>query len=474
MAFVVAPRALQDDGRRRTVRRAMLSLAIGGAIVALAGDTILLAYESSTIGPLFSTFSRLLTARSLGKRWRAESTITTALVILLAWYRFRETHPSPSGPGRWLRGPWVALGAGALAVADTVAVGFGSHTGGSTTPTAGGVALRAAHLISVGAWIGGVMALAVTIAVLRRDPDPMARRAQRAVLRTFSGVATIGLAAVLVTGLLLSGAEVSTITAMLSTWYGAFLVAKLFLVGVVLLIAWCNRRALSRRLMRSPMRTIVAEATVGAVIIGLGAALAATLPARGPQFSPPATVQPSTLTANAADLLVQVSLQPNRPGTNLLTAVVSNTRRPVPAPITGVTLQLSSPYSPAQTVKTTQAADGSWSGGQLNLVPGDTTIVATVHRSGLPDAGVTIPFVINPAPAWHQPKVLSTARWTPIAQWAAIFILTVSVLAAWVGRRLAIRRRRRRRRAEQTPLAAPDPPLPFAPAAVPAGSTARS
>jgi copper transport protein len=300
----------------------------------------------------------------------------------------------------------------------------------------------------------------------------MARQAQRAVLRTFSGVATIGLAAVLVTGLLLSGAEVSTVTSMLSTWYGAFLVAKLLLVGVVMLIAWRNRRALKRRVMRSPMRTIVAEATVGAVIIGLGAALAASLPARGPQFSPPAPVQPATLTANAADLLVQVSLEPNRPGTNLLTAVVSNTRRPVPAPITGVTLQLSSPYFPTQTVKTTQAADGSWSGGQLNLVPGATTIVATVHRPGLPDASVSIPFIVNVAPAWHQPKVLSTARWTPIAEWAAVFIVTVSLLAAWVGRRRAVRRRRRS--AAQTALIAPDPPLPLAPAAVPAGSTARS
>ncbi len=471
MTFVVVPRALRHDARRKRLRRVMLTLAIGGALVALAGDTILLAYEASTIGPVFSTFSRLLTASSLGTRWRAESTITTALVILLAWFRFREAHPSPSGPGRWMRGPWIALGGGALAIADTVAVGFGSHTGGSASPTAGGVTLRAAHLISVGAWIGGVMALVVLLAVLRRDPDPNARRAQRALLSTFSGVAAAGLAAVLVTGLLLSGAEVSTITAMFSTWYGAFLVAKLVLVAAVIIIGWLNRRAVTGRLARLPMRTVTIEAAVGVVVIGLGATLAATLPARGPQFLPPPAVQPSTLTANAADLLVQVSIQPNRPGTNLLTAVVSNTRRPVPAPITGVSLRLSSAIASPQLVQTTQAADGSWSGGQLNLVPGAMTVVATVHRPGLPDASVSVPFDVNPAPAWHQQTVVSPARWTPIAEGLALLIGLIAGVGLWRARRRH-RRQRRYRPAHVAPLA-PSPPLPVVVAAIPEESPAQ-
>ncbi len=391
VAYTVVPRAFRDDSLRRSVRRSMLGVAIVGAVGALLGDTVLLGYEAISIGPLVSTFSRLLSSSSLGTRWRAESTITTALVVLLAWARFRDTHPTHDPhPTRFTRYiPWAAA---ALGIADAVAIGLGSHTGGSSTPTAGGVVLRAVHLLSVGTWIGGVIAVAAALAMLRKEPG-----SQRALLRSFGRVAAVGLTVVIASGLLLSAAEVSTITAMLTTWYGVFLMAKIVLVGAVVVLGWRHRVKVARHAGRVPFRTIVVEGAIGAVVIGLGATLAATLPARGPQFRPPPAAAPSTLTANAADLLVQVSVQPNRPGTNLVTALVSNTRRPIPAPIAGVTLRVSTPITPVQVVQAKQAADGSWSGGQLNLVPGPTTIVATVHRPQLPDAVVTMPFTINAA-----------------------------------------------------------------------------
>jgi copper transport protein len=437
VAFVVAPRALTGP-RQRQVRRAMTSFAIAGALLALAGDTVLLAYEAASIGPLASTFSRLLSESSLGARWRAEATITTALVVLLAWSRYRETHGTAAAATRRL--PFVGLIAGGLAVADAVSVGFGSHTGGSASPTTAGVVLRAAHLLAVGAWIGGVLAMSVTLALLARAPD-----ARAAVLRAFSGIAACGLVAVVVTGLLLSGAEVATVTALLSTWYGAFLIAKVALVGAVAVMGWRHRRVIHTRAARLRAGSLAREAALGAVVIGLGATLAATLPARGPQFSRPPVLQPSTLTANAGDVLVQLSVAPNRPGTNLVTALAANTRRPAPAPVTGVTLVLSSPYAARQVVQTKPAADGSWSGGDLNLVPGPMTVVATVHRAGLPDAQATVPFVVNAAPAWHQRRVLSQDRWAPIAEWAAGVIVVIAALAVVIAWRRARRRRRGRR-----------------------------
>jgi copper transport protein len=441
VAFLVVPRALSGP-RRRGVRRAMLAFAIGGAVVALLGDTILLAYEAASIGPLASTFSRLLATSSLGERWRAEATITAALIVLLAWIRYREARtPSAARPERW---PAVALVAGGLAVADAVAVGFGSHTGGSASPTAGGVVLRAAHLLAVGAWIGGVMAMAVTLVVLAREPE-----ARRAVLRSFSRIAAIGLAAVVATGLLLSAAEVSTVTALLSTWYGGFLVAKLALVAVVVVIGWRHRRIVTKRPVRLRAKSLAWEAAVGAVVIGLGATMAATLPARGPQFSRPPVLQPSTLTSSAADVLVQLSVAPNRPGTNLITVLASNIRRPAPAPITGVTLVLSSPVAPRQVLQTKQAADGSWSGGDQNLAPGPITVVATVHRAGLPDAETTVPFVVNAAPAWHQSTVVSQDRWAPIADWAAGAVIALAAIGFVVGRRRSGRRGQARHRRER-------------------------
>src|SRR5581483_8752381 len=443
VAFIVVPRALTGP-RRRRVRRSMLAFAIGGAVLALAGDTILLAYEAASIGPLVSTFSRLLATSSLGERWRAEATITTALIVLLAWSRYRDAHTPPAS--RTKRRPVVALVAGGLAVADAIAVGFGSHTGGSSTPTAGGVVLRAAHLLAVGAWIGGLMAMAVALVQMTREPD-----ARRTMLRAFSGVAAGGLAAVVATGLLLSGAEVATVTALLSTWYGAFLVAKVALVAVIIVMGWRHRRIVNKRPVRLRAKSLAREAAVGTVVIGLGAALAATLPARGPQFSRPPALQPSTLTSNAGDVLVEVSVAPNRPGTNLVTAQASNTRRPAPAPVTGVTLVLSSPYAARQVVQTKLAADGSWSGGDLNLVPGPMTVVATVHRAGLADAQATMPFVVNAAPAWHQSTILSRDRLAPIVEWAAGIVIAIALIGAVRGRRRrAGQRRPARHRLDRT------------------------
>ncbi|HVM67839.1 MAG TPA: hypothetical protein VMU14_23390, partial [Acidimicrobiales bacterium] len=53
--------------------------------------------------------------------------------------------------------------------------------------------------------------------------------------------------------------------------------------------------------------------------------------------------------------------------------------------------------------------------------------------------------VVNPAPAWHQQRVLSQDQWAPIVDWAAVCIAAIAALTAGLALRRALRRRGRRR-----------------------------
>jgi copper transport protein len=451
--LLVVPQAF---ARTRTVsglQRRLVDLALAGVVTAAVGDTALLCLQATQIGPLGPTFSRLLSQSDFGRRWLIGMQLSVGLLLLLWWLR-RQTgegksvHLQRASSGRrsWYRVSFVPLAICLLAVAQTVAVGVSGHTGGSSSPTGADVGLRAIHLVSVGAWVGGLVALVIVLVTLRRGrAGPGADSAtlgRTILLRRFSAVAATGMVVVVVSGLLMTGDQVQTVTALLTTRYGIILLLKVAVVGGVALLglrhAWLVARrvkdpALDRRLRRS----LPLEAVGGLIVVLLGAALGATAPARGPQFGPRPARSPAVITSSAADLIVRTSLEPNRPGRNLLAVDVLNTRRPAPAPITQVTVRLQN--AEGRLVKLTNVTDSHWDGGGVNLTSGDLVVVVTVERPGRPATEASLPWTVNGPDIWRQPTVLSSARVAPWATDTAIAVavlgLVIAGLSRWKRRR---------------------------------------
>jgi copper transport protein len=479
VSLAVIPRAITRIEAACQLQCRLLGLAVVGVVMAAVGDTAVLALQASQIGPLQSTFSRLLTESDFGRRWMIGMQLSVGLLLALWWLRRQRTigtplaakaetaSQQPSARSRLTPVIVVSAVACLLAAAEAIAVGLSGHTGAAATPTAIGVTLRGAHLLAVGIWVGGLAALAVALASVAHHPDPAASRAQ--LLRRFSPMAAVGLVAVTITGLLLSGDQVATVTALLTTWYGLTLVVKVGLAGLVALLGLRHARLVrssraavelaASEVARRTRRSLPLELTGGLALIVLGAALAATAPARGPQFGPKPLQAPSAITTASGDLIIRVSLQPNRPGRNLVAVDVLNTRRPAPAAIENVTVTIrpEGQRAAGQTPQTAQPAgatvipaskltDSRWDGGAVNLAAGSLAVDVAVGRPGYPAATAAVPWSVNGPDVWHQSPVLSSAHLAPIVNGAAAFIALLG-LAGLVAWRLE-RRRRNRSRAE--------------------------
>ena len=91
----------------------------------------------------------------------------------------------------------------------------------------------AAHLLGAGAWLGGLIALAVTLGQTSTDAEE--------ILRRFSGMGYIAVAVLIGSGLVNSWFLVGSIPALFTTPYGQLLAIKLFLVAGMLGFAALNR-----------------------------------------------------------------------------------------------------------------------------------------------------------------------------------------------------------------------------------------
>jgi copper transport protein len=193
------------------------------------------------------------------------------------------------------------------------------------------VAAVAVHLLTASVWLGGVAALAVGLACARSGAGPIAA----AVRGRFAVLAGGAAALVAATGLYEAGLEVSSLDGLLVSFYGRALLVKTTLAALVVGLGGLNF-ALLRRRGGISRRLAVAELTVGALVLLAAGTLAASLPARGPQWAAPRSVRPVTIWAQQQDLLMAATIRPNRPGRNLVGVVVTSSRRPAPAAVTQV------------------------------------------------------------------------------------------------------------------------------------------
>jgi copper transport protein len=278
---------------------------------------------------------------------------------------------------------------------------------------------------------------------------------RRAVLRRFGWVAAACISVMAVTGLLLAGERVASLDALVYSTYGRVLLLKLLLTAIALSAAAATAlrvhpdvvplRALPT-VMAMPLRVVLTiEAIAAVVVLAAAATLASAQPATGRIWSAQPPVAPIA-SATTQGLVETVQVAPNRPGRNFVTLDVYDTRRPTPAPVSGVSVMLSQAGG-GQTTTAPAIAQGT---GRWLLAtdafaaPGRWTVTVVVARAGMTPVAQSYRWVVADPGLATREVVLSDQPLKPLLDRVAGALAVVSVLLA-----LAVptyRRGRRRRR----------------------------
>jgi copper transport protein len=440
-------------------RRRLLAVAAGCAAAAAAVGVIALAEEGQrAVGAgvdrtLGQAVLDLLTGTRWGHLWLAREAALIALAAVIGGIRSRLGEP----PTR--RSTVRPVSAAALVLAIACIEGLGSHSVALESARALAVVAYSLHVLTALLWLGALPALVLVL--LPRVAGLPPRDVVRACRGPFSVLIVISVTVLVVTGLYEAGRQVPEPGQLLSTSYGRTLLLKIALLAAVgglglvnSLLLHGRRLAWPGRLVRAPGgaapsgRLIMAEASLGAVLLAVAGLLAETAP---PRTTAPAVLpaKPQAYDTTVGDLVVSVSATPNRPGVNGFTVLAASSRRPPPAPIDRVTLELASPGE-SGTLTLRQIEPGRYFGtGRLDSA-GPTTITAVVQRAG-ERLTVTMPWRVSPdaaPPAVARPE----QRLAPYVNAVALCVL---VLALSVGvQRIVVRRRRRRQLGTDSPAPA--------------------
>jgi copper transport protein len=413
--------ALLAGGTAPALRPALSDVAASGAVLAsVAAPAQLWSQVSGVSGGL-------LWQQATSGRWLLREAGLLGLVAGMLWLRaaLRRHSAMPAGPAAV-----VAAAAGAAALGTELL----GHAFGTAVFS---IVVGSLHILAAGAWAGGVIAVALAFVPALRAGDD--RSSLAALLRSFAVLAVAAVTTLAVTGLLMTGAQVATVDALLSTPYGLLLLAKVAAVIVAGLLGLRTARRL-RGAGPVPWRRLTAEATTLVIVLGLAGALASAGPARGPRFAtgPELPVVPQ-VTGQVADLVDTLMVRPNLPGRNVITITVADTRRPALAPITGVSVILRSPDGAQAVHPVVRAADGGWAVTVDDITAsGQWSIAVTVQRDGLAPVTDVHPWVVGSDTSAAAPT-FSAAPLRTMTTWLAL----AAGLAGLAAAGLVFRRRRR-------------------------------
>lgn len=435
-------------------RRRLLGWAVACSSLALVLGLGLLLWQAARVAdtsPLDAlgrgVWWRVLTDSRFGTLWLAREAILLALTLVVLLLR---------------RGVTVALALAVPLVPALVATqALNSHAAALADKTFLAIAVDALHLLAASVWLGGLLALSWgLLPLLRRHKEDVIALA-RASWRRFSLLAAVSLALLVATGLYSAGRQVATPDALLTTFYGQALMVKVGLLlgagGLGLLNAMLLHPGLAAplaRLLRRPQGwtpfplhrlpvIVLVEATLGVLVLLATGFITSAAPARGPQFETAAATVPSSLSQPADDLLMSLTVGPNKPGENVFTVSVLNTRRPPPAEVEGVSLRFTSLEEDLGVIsaEAEQESPGQYrlAGGYLGLA-GNWLIQVVARRPGLGESVAQFNWTVPPlAPAVPQRPLLISNRPLrgPLTAAAAVAALLspLPLAAIWWARR---------------------------------------
>jgi copper transport protein len=434
MVVVVLPRGAHRMPLLSRLSPRLLRIAAWSVAAMAVAETGGLVQALSSL-PDQSGLGQLLTGTDYG-RWWSVSAGSVVLLALVVWLT-RRGMARGQGVSRQLGVAGFALG-----VVATVAAAANGHNGDAAGETLGGLAIRGAHLLLVGTWIGGLVCTVVCLVALRGTGLGPARRA---LLGALSPAAALTFAGAVITGLILAGVQVQTVTALLSTRYGLLLIVKVGVVSAVALLALRHAYAVHRRRRngqprRVRTRTVVLETAGGLAALAVAVVLGGTPPARGPAFDPAPPPSASVTSVTPDDLLVRVSLRPNLPGTNIVEVTAVSRRRPAPAPVGTIRLTLSGPASKAQAFELTPGNGGTTAPQALTIeAPGTLGMEISVDRPGQAATLAGLSWTVGSPLVPRHPTVVSTQPIAPITGALAAAL----GLALVIGVVVAVQRARR-------------------------------
>lgn len=387
-------------------RRRVAVWAVWAAVAQVVAWTVVLLAECSTIG--WSSLSSLssVTDVLLGSEPGRRVVIGAQMAAGLWWLlRLPVTAASARVTSRVSSRVSLALWSAMVLLASV-----GGHSGVGGTVAVGAM-LKWVHLVALGVWLGSI----AVVAALRNH-----RGDRSTVWRTVGRCSVVGLAGTGVTGLLLSGRTVETVTGLLSTRAGALGLVKM--VGLCLLAVAGGLNA--RRVVRSglPRRHLVAvELGLAAVLVVIAASLAGTPPAVGEAYRALPAAEPQIATADAADLVVSATVEPARPGPNLVSVSVLDTRRPSPGAVSSVRVVFADAAGHEVASDPVVPVDGRAEVGGLVLPgPGTWTMSIEVDRPAAPVGPVGSVVEISATPVARVRTVVSDREWWPFAALAAL------------------------------------------------------
>jgi copper resistance protein D len=247
-------------------------LALIAGLVALITAVAWLALESASMADDWSAaidpeaIGAVLTDTAFGHAWAAHLILAAALVAVVIF--------EPSAR-------WVATAVASAAL--LASLGLVGHAAMQTG--AEGILHRvnhAVHLLTAGAWIGGLVPFAMCLSAYRRDD--LRKDAVQAMM-SFSFWGQFIVAAIVLSGAVNIALTSGRAPIPPTTPYRALLVAKIIIVGIMIALAIVNRYVLAPRLKSSATAlaalrlTSAAEVALGCVVIALVSVFALLDPA---------------------------------------------------------------------------------------------------------------------------------------------------------------------------------------------------
>lgn len=174
---------------------------------------------------------------AFGQIWLARLALIVAIVCLVGFRKILTRDRLPLLP---------TLSAAALA--SLAGVGHTQMNEGIVRAIQ--IGADSAHLLAAGAWLGGLVPLAIILAMVRRIPSQQRDLEINNVLLRFSGMGITAVAVLVGSGFVNSAFLVGSFTDLVQTPYGQLLLVKLGLFGGMLTLAALNRYWLLPSLMR--------------------------------------------------------------------------------------------------------------------------------------------------------------------------------------------------------------------------------
>ena len=431
---------LQQAARHRVMQWGMITAAI--AILAglglLVWQILDIFDKMPTASLFFDTGRRLLLNSRWGVLWLVRMGLEI-LVLLVLWRIVRidpkaaQAEPQARIYGtqteksvkRWL---WSGV---LLAAVLMVFQSLASHAAAVRPNPAPAVALDAIHLLSVGAWLGGLLGLRIGLTPLIRRSKIDYVRISRATWSPFSIVAAMSVGILLATGLFATGEQVASLDALLTTSYGRLLLAKIAFFLMVGFFGLLNSMMLHpelftpiRKLIRRPAGwspvplsampvVTIAESSVGLAVLFMVGYLVANPTANGPEYRYAAIQQPNPIQIATEDLNVSLEVQPNQPGSNAFTVKIADAQGAVPADILRVILHfkyLGAAMGDAS-MDATLVEPGVYSlqGNEFSMV-GPWGVDVVVRRKGVLDSTASYNWIVSPV---GQARLVSNRDWQP-------------------------------------------------------------